>query len=400
MSRPANDEIRARNNALAAHLARWGLRRFTSDAEYFAWQRKRLSPSELNQLHAHVERKRGGNYRDEIAFYDLAADSNLLPVLYSQRYDYYSEVGPRVASRLGNATRILDVGCGVGILATFYARLFPEKQFVGLDRSPASITVARETAAAQGLANVRFECLDLETEPPAGTYDLIIATHALVQAEQEPGVPSDSWRTFERARVVERQTAFEQRTGVGIRLDRLGPILVPDGRMIMFEKTRQLARRVPFQRVLAARGLSLIEQPEPVRYLLVEEIADDGPFFHLRKGGGSAFDWEEGPESDEGPLLDRTKLMRPPADQDAPLYENHWPSAQLVWEQLGGKSIVKETTSRQPDGRQMHVELGVAGGLSYLYCANTYDQRQLVIVEQARISMLESYYEDIAGGIG
>jgi SAM-dependent methyltransferase len=392
--------MRATGNALAAHLARWGLCRFTSDADYFAWQRTRLSSAELNQLHAHVERKRGGDGRDEVAFYDLTADSRLLPVLYSQRYDYYNEVGPRVASRLGNATRILDVGCGVGILATFYARLFPGKQFVGIDRSPASITVARQTAATQGLANVRFECLDVETEPPSGTYDLIIATHALVQAEQEPGVPSDSWRTFERARDAGRQTAFEQRTGVGIRLDRLGPILVPDGRMIVFEKTRQLARRVPFQRALAARGLSLIEQPEPVRYLLVEEIADDGPFFHLRKGGGSALDWEEGPESDEGLPLDRTKLMRPPADQDAPLYENHWPSAQLVWEQLSGRTTVKETTSREPDGRQMHVELGVAEGLSYLYCANTYDQRQLVIVEPARAEMLESYFQDIVGGSG
>ena len=53
--------------------------------------------------------------------------------------------------------------------------------------------------------------------------------------------------------------------------------------MVIFEKTRQLARRVPFQRALDRRGLQLIENPEPIRYRLVEEIADDGPFYVVQK---------------------------------------------------------------------------------------------------------------------
>ena len=83
-------------------------------------------------------------------------------------------------------------------------------------------------------------------------------------------------------------------------------------------------------------------------------------------------------------------------DPDAPLYENHWPSAQRVWEQLHDKHLLKETTRQEPDGRQLHVELGQAEEGVYLYCANTLDQRQLVIVEPARTVMLESYYQEIA----
>lgn len=381
--------------SLHSHLARWGLRQFTSDEAYFQWQRETLSPAKLAALHRHVEQKRRGSPVDEVAFYDATAHPDILPVLYSQRYDYYLAIGPRVADRIGEAGSILDVGCGVGILTTFYARQYPDKTFVGIDRAPVSILRAQEQAKTLGLSNVRFECLDLDQSPPTRSYDLILATHALVQAEQDPGIPSRSWSTFERAGESRPQADFERRTGLGPRLDCLNALLSAQGRMIVFEKTRQLARRVPLQRTLAARGFCLIEQPELIRYRLVEEIADDGPFYLLGRGAPHQLHWDESPEPDEGRPFDRTKLHTGSTDPDAPLYENHWPSAQPVWEQLHEKHLLKETTRREADGRQLHVELGQAEEGVYLYCANTLDQRQLVIVEPARRGMLESYYQEI-----
>jgi SAM-dependent methyltransferase len=382
--------------SLHSHLASWGLRQFTSDEAYFRWQRDTLSPAELTTLHRQIEQKRGGSSTHEVAFYDATAHPNILPVLHSQRYDYYLAIGSRVTDRIGETRSILDVGCGVGILTTFYARQYPDKTFVGIDRSPASIACAQEQAKALGLTNVRFECLDLDQTPPTRSYDLILATHALVQAEQDPGIPSHSWNTFGRASESQQQADFERRTGIGTRLDRVSALLSANGRMIVFEKTRQLARRVPLQRALAARDLGLIEQPELVRYSLVEEIADDGPFYLLGRGGSHQLHWDELPEQDEGRPFDRTKLKTGSTDPDAPLYENHWPSAQRVWEQLHDKHLLKETTRQEPDGRQLHVELGQAEEGVYLYCANTLDQRQLVIVEPARTVILESYYQEIA----
>jgi hypothetical protein len=121
-------------------LAGWGLRQFTSDETYFQWQRETLTPAEITALHRQVEQKCGGSSADEVSFYDTTAHPNILPVLYSQRYDYYLAIGSRVADRIGGARSILDVGCGVGILTTFYARQHPDKTFVGIDRSTISIT--------------------------------------------------------------------------------------------------------------------------------------------------------------------------------------------------------------------------------------------------------------------
>ena len=381
--------------SLHSHLAGWGLQQFTSDENYFKSQREALSASEIMAWHRQVEQKRGGSPADEISFYDAAAHPKILPVLYSQRFDYYVAIGPRVADGLGEARSVLDVGCGVGILMTFYAGQYPDKTFVGIDRSPASIARAQEQAKALGLTNVQFECLDLDRTTPSGSFEVILATHALLQAEQESGIPSRSWKTFERAGEIQQQADFERRTGIGARLDRLCGLLTAEGRMIVFEKTRQLARRVPLQRALAARGLGLVKQPELIRYRLVEEIADDGPFYMMERGRSHQCPWDELPEPDEGRPFDRTKIKTGSTDPDEPLYENHYPSAQYVWTQLHEKQVLKETTSQEPDGRQLHVELGQAEEGVYLYCANTFDQRQLVIVEPARKGMLESYYEEI-----
>ena len=388
---PSSDEIRA---ALFEHLAWWGLRKFTTDHDYFAWQQEQFSPDDLKQLASCAERKRVGDRRDEIAFYDVAARPTIFPVLYSQRYDYYEAIAPWMAVQCGAAKQILDFGCGLGILTSFCARLFPEKSFVGVDRSPASIAVAQKQADRLGICNLRFDCVDGEVQRLSGCYDLAVATHALFQAEQDPGLPSRSWRTFERGNDPTLQAAFEQRTGLGRRLDNLVDVLSSEGHVMVCEKSRQLARRVPFQRALAARGLQLIEPPIPVQYHTVEELVEDGPCYRLQRRSQETVIWDESPEPDEGrPFAPEAIAIS--SDAEHPLYENHRPSAQTAWEQLMGRDVLAETTREEPDGRQVHVERGRFLGFQYLYCANTFDQRQLVIVQQAQAGILETYYQDI-----
>jgi len=492
------EQIPPLNAALADHLAWWGLRRFESDAAYFQWQCDTLSSHDLNDLNRLAEAKRApGGTGAETAFYDVAANSHILPVLYSQRYEYYDKVGPIVGERIGEARTILDFGCGIGLLTTFYARQFPGCSFVGVDRSAASLTVARERAKALRLSNLRFDCLDLEQTPLDDVYDLIVCTQALMQSERDPGLPSLDWRTFERARNPMVQSSFEQRTGVGGRLDRLCAGLNASGRMLVFEKTRQLARRVPFQRALAARGLRLLEVPISVRYRLVEEVADDGPLFHLTnrvplalpesvpvwdeapehltdeelhhcRGEGARFAWGRLPQrqvlkevSWDSPALGSPRaewgrsggalgylyvtagdrftglvvgrlgsgrrleceigrqieaIGENPAALEAwlesawpssvtgdhpsltPLYENHTASAQTVWLSLADRRTLQTSTFDEAPELQMHVELGETPGLMYLYGANTFDQRQLVVMEPQRGELLEQYYHELRTG--
>jgi len=497
-SRPHTTAFR---DALADHLTGWGLRRFKSDGAYFQWQRETLSPHDLASLNRLVEEKRasGAGIASEVAFYDFTSRPNILPVLYSQRYDFYLAVGSAVAERLARAGSILDFGCGIGLLTTFYATQFQNSTCVGVDRSEASLAAARERAKALGLKNVRFECLDLERTPLAGAYDLIVSTHSILQAESDLGIPSQDWQTFERRKDPIAQADFEQRTGLKARLENLCRVLTPVGRLIAFEKTRQLARRVPFQRALSARGLRLLEPPLPIRYCVIEEVADDGPLYVLTRasslmGKDFGLEWDEGPEHLEDEELYRCRAeaarvvwerlpsrvatreskwvdpqlgsaraewgvcgdtlaylyltvgdrfrgilvgsRRTGAELDrplerelanigtdsgrlsalleatwpsstgqedpiyTPLYENHTASAQDVWAALPERQIAKASTSEEPDGRQKHVELGTTLGLTYLYWANTFDQRQLVIIDRQRLSLLEQYYQELLDSSG
>lgn len=380
---------------LRDHLAWWGLRHFTSDRDYFLWQRQQLSVEELNQLNIHAERKRSGDRCDEIAFYDLAAHPTIFPVLYSQRYEYYEAIGLRTIAYLGQAQDILDFGCGLGILTTFYARRFPDANLVGIDRSAGSIAIAQRKAKELGLRNLRFICLDVEREPLSGSFDLVLTTHALLQAEQDPGMPSESWRTFDRRDDPSQQMAFEQRTGLAIRLDRLCQVLRSQGCMIVSEKTRQLARRVPFQRALASRGLQLVQPAVPIQYRSIEEVVEDGPFYVLSNGTRAPVAWDELPELDDGTLVNLNAMLANSIDSNEPLYENHGPSAQVAWEELTERTVTHELTREEQDGRQVHVELGLVDETHYLYCANTFDQRQLVLMEEARAALLEAYYQEI-----
>ena len=399
--RETTDESQTTRSALIAHLEEWGLRHFTSDAAYFAWQRQVMSAADLNRLHACIAGKQApsAGTAEETAFYDAMAVPELVPALYSQRYEYYLAVGSRLSVRIAPARTVMDFGCGIGILTTFFARQYPEQRFVGMDRSTASIEYARRRAADLKLANVEFFSGDLDREAVHGLYDLVVSTHALLQAEQDPGIPSDRWDTFARGQDAVRQTRFEERTGLVPRLDRLVDLLSDTGRMLVFEKARLLARRVPFQRALAARGLTLLESPEPICYALVEEVTEDGPFYVVgRRAGSDGGDWSESPEDEDSTPINLDSVKRCPKVGEDPLYENHTASAQRLWQSLPDRRVVREFTRQGSEGRQLHAELGRTQDLCYLYVANTFDQRQLILIEQARERVLDAYYGEIEKG--
>jgi ubiquinone/menaquinone biosynthesis C-methylase UbiE len=57
---------------------------------------------------------------------------------------------------------VLDVGCGTGYLLREIVRRFPGVDGAGVDLAPAMIEEARNKAAAEGMASLRFECADWE----------------------------------------------------------------------------------------------------------------------------------------------------------------------------------------------------------------------------------------------
>jgi SAM-dependent methyltransferase len=83
--------------------------------------------------------------------------------------------------------RVLELGCGAGAHLAGVAAANPEVRAVGVDLAASAIEVARETAAAAGLGNVRFDVADvLElSDGRLGEFEYVIV-HGLYAWASEP----------------------------------------------------------------------------------------------------------------------------------------------------------------------------------------------------------------------
>jgi demethylmenaquinone methyltransferase/2-methoxy-6-polyprenyl-1,4-benzoquinol methylase len=71
--------------------------------------------------------------------------------------------------------RILDLGCGTGIITLPLARRFPDAEIVGIDLMPEYLDLAREKVEREGMSNVSLEVLPIEEMGQLdGAFDLIV----------------------------------------------------------------------------------------------------------------------------------------------------------------------------------------------------------------------------------
>ncbi|GAA3245734.1 class I SAM-dependent methyltransferase [Streptomyces labedae] len=74
--------------------------------------------------------------------------------------------------------RIADIGCSEGTFTCRVAQVHPAAEVVGVDISERALTRAR-TRAAESRARITFEALDILTQSPGGTFDLVFCAELL-----------------------------------------------------------------------------------------------------------------------------------------------------------------------------------------------------------------------------
>jgi 2-polyprenyl-3-methyl-5-hydroxy-6-metoxy-1,4-benzoquinol methylase len=85
---------------------------------------------------------------------------------------------PDVHERLQSGGRVADVACGTGWSTIALARAYPSAEVHGLDLDEASIELARENAAQEGL-DIPFEVRDAADPGLSGRYDLVTCFEAV-----------------------------------------------------------------------------------------------------------------------------------------------------------------------------------------------------------------------------
>lgn len=79
----------------------------------------------------------------------------------------------------GKPLRVLDAGCGDGLLTLSLARRHGDWALLGADRREDLLAGARERAAGRSLGNVRFQPADLTQALPEGGFGAVVALECL-----------------------------------------------------------------------------------------------------------------------------------------------------------------------------------------------------------------------------
>ena len=106
--------------------------------------------------------RRGGGvpYERFPRFHAVMAEDSGQSVLSSLE-SHVLPLVPELRARLESGIRLLDVGCGRGLIINRLAELFPKSTFQGMDLSTEAIGYARDHARAKNLSNVSFARADL-----------------------------------------------------------------------------------------------------------------------------------------------------------------------------------------------------------------------------------------------
>jgi trans-aconitate 2-methyltransferase len=103
-----------------------------------------------------------------IEFYDTQAKRKLRDFVY---YNKRLEQGwQTIAEWAGSASRILEVGCGVGSICWRMGRRFPKAEVVGIDYSPGNLDIANRVFERR---NVKFVLTSGTEYFSLGRFDLI-----------------------------------------------------------------------------------------------------------------------------------------------------------------------------------------------------------------------------------
>lgn len=87
----------------------------------------------------------------------------------------------------GRPLRILDAGCGDGLLSLALAKRHPEWTLVGVDLREDMLAGARSRAEARGLTNIGFQAADLLQPLPLSGFDVAIALECLSEIPDDEG---------------------------------------------------------------------------------------------------------------------------------------------------------------------------------------------------------------------
>ncbi|MEZ5828999.1 MAG: methyltransferase [Hyphomicrobiales bacterium] len=128
---------------------------------------------------------------------EIAARFEARAASYEQHADLQAAVARRLASLLPDrdSPRVLELGCGTGLLSRHLVAKYPTGSFVLTDAAPAMIAECRRNLEGLGITRIRYEVMDASEASGHGGLDLIVSSMTLHWLS-DPVASLDHWRTL------------------------------------------------------------------------------------------------------------------------------------------------------------------------------------------------------------
>lgn len=202
------------------------------------------------------------------------------------------------------ATRLLDIGCGPGVLTCAYALALPDAEVVGVDAVPEAVACAEELAGRVGAGNVAFRVADYAAPAPAvpgDHFDQLVAVTALGDAGLYPQRRAGDENPFSSVAEIDGGGQRFVSPGVAALTERLSR----GGWFLAFDRTPYAAQAVWFGAALLHAGVDL-----DLRLAGVEPIVEDGEKRSFTRFAGRRTD---NPATSPADVAGWVKAVDPPA---------------------------------------------------------------------------------------
>ena len=202
------------------------------------------------------------------------------------------------------AGRILDAGCGPGVLSCAYALALPDAEVVGVDAVPEAVACAEALARRLGAGNVSFVVADFTapgSDPPGGRFDQLTAVTALGDGGVYPRDLVEAGDPFSSVAEVDGPGMAFTSPAAAALADRL----TPGGWFLAFDRTPYAAQAVRLGAALAHGGIDL-----DLSAAGTEEIMEDGCAATFTRFAGTRTDT---PATSTADLARWLKTVKPPA---------------------------------------------------------------------------------------
>jgi 2-polyprenyl-3-methyl-5-hydroxy-6-metoxy-1,4-benzoquinol methylase len=166
---------------LQGHLAEYDIPCFGDRPTFEKWAEGQLGHHWRQRLATSYGRLLAKNPSSEDVrrTFDSTAHTRIAQVNLASLFAALLNVGEAITRLIAGRKGVLDLGCNIGHLTTWYARADPDRHVTGVDFSSPCIHAARSKAKELSLTNVDFEVKDIGACELSGSYDTIVESQCL-----------------------------------------------------------------------------------------------------------------------------------------------------------------------------------------------------------------------------